>query len=461
MKGGLPSPLTSHLSPLILAFAPTPFPHLSPLTSRPRPRPHPLPSPLTSHLSPLALTLTHTLRWVEVQRTVAFIEMHTVEPVAIKQSLFEQVLDELRDKLPPPSSTAASTAPAPGGFTAAGSTEGATAALWGNVLRLALLVEESFAVWDLHDMADAPVQSAGGARGGPNSLYRSLLGRNRGGRAPAASSSSTRTVRAATPSNSAPSNSASSSSAGAPPPPSAQAGGASKQVETSFTVELEADAAIARLLGESTPVPPPHAEPPPPDETDRAPPTAALPPSASAPTIPGSMAEEGADPEAAAHGGLDSLAPTPALPSATQSLRRTDGGTWADAGLATRTLRLLDPLIVQAMVEPAASHLLHMCVLTGHVLTGPTPYAHRPRAREMHAYTHTLACMCMQVRGRPLPQGECRRRRPLGKLDVLGRPPPGHDETRGGLVRPHGGPSRREPRHAVRRRRAAAGAGAV
>ena len=49
--------------------------------------------------------------------------------------------------------------------------------------------------------------------------------------------------------------------------------------------------------------------------------------------------------------------------AASPPLRRDASGRWADLPLAIRVLQLVDPLIVRAMVEPLASHALHLPVV--------------------------------------------------------------------------------------------------
>ena len=87
--------------------------------------------------------------WPELQRSIAFIETHTVESIAIKRALFLNVIELLLGKLPLPSSERPQLAEA-------------AYASWGVILRLLLLVEESFAPWDAHDM---DVHGAGGGGG--------------------------------------------------------------------------------------------------------------------------------------------------------------------------------------------------------------------------------------------------------------------------------------------------------
>ena len=89
--------------------------------------------------------------WAEVERTIAFIETHTVEPVAMKRAIFGHALELLRGTMPLPSKQKQR-----GGRDTGAGMEGGSAAasglsldncsialpVWSMVLRLALLVEE-------------------------------------------------------------------------------------------------------------------------------------------------------------------------------------------------------------------------------------------------------------------------------------------------------------------------------
>jgi hypothetical protein len=274
----------------------------------------------------------------------------------IKRAIFLLVLDLLRGTLPlPRGGTNPTLDRAHSGGTTPKShphdppdrSAEAALALWGAVLKLAVLIEESLAQWDA---------SAGWAQLSTDTTAQpkakgSLFSRSRQrtvGRPAATSSSSTRSAAASivasvaaasvAPSVATVVERASSPSGGtspttrngrgtpppAPPPPSSRA-------PASFMIDLEAEAAVNRLLGDAGP-PPPLATPTSSHE--------ALAPLAAPLETPPSVLDEASSPGRAA--------PLPSLPDASSHLRRDTRGVWSDAPLAISLLRLIDPLIVQA-----------------------------------------------------------------------------------------------------------------
>jgi hypothetical protein len=275
--------------------------------------------------------------WAEVLRTVAFLETHTTEPTQLKRSTFVKVLELLRGALPiPKNGTPFSDA---------------SLALWANVLRFGLLVEESFAVFDPNNTSEQPTQP-GERRVAKAGIVSRLLGGTTPRSAQNASGTRGKLPATATPSTGTT---------------------ASQQPGQSFEVELEADALVARLLAEN-PVPPP---PPPPAPN----PTSDIGDiwNGGVSTTMGAAGAAGLDffgfgkeQEVQAHlqeveqwqkkaqDDVAFQASLPQLPPLTKHLRRREDGIWEDEELAVRMLQLIEPLIVQAIVEPLVSHMLHM-----------------------------------------------------------------------------------------------------
>ena len=276
--------------------------------------------------------------WAEVLRTVAFLETHTSEPTQLKRSTFAKVLELLSGTLPiPKNGTPFSDA---------------SLALWANVLRFGLLVEDSFAVFDPNNTSEQPTQH-GERRVAKAGIVSRLLGGTTPRSVQTASGTRGKLPATATPSTSTT---------------------ASQQPGQSFEVELEADALVARLLAAENPASPP---PPPPASN----PTSDIGDiwNGGSPTMMGAAGAAGLDffgfgkeQEVQAHlqeveqwqkkaqDDVAFQAALPQLPPLTKHLRRREDGIWEDEELAVRMLQLIDPLIVQAIVEPLVSHMLHM-----------------------------------------------------------------------------------------------------
>ena len=197
--------------------------------------------------------------WAEVLRTISFVETHTAEAVTIKQSIFAHVLELLRGKVPLPKANTPSATTGRGAEYVAGSGPQAAAAaalsaaaeraaesalaMWGLVLRLAILLEESLSTWDSSAwLALNPQASPEHQPKSKGSLVSRLL---TGGSRPAASSSSTRTPSAST-----------MTTVGELERRDSASMTPSTTRSNSFTVELEAEAAVARLLGDTSSAPP-------------------------------------------------------------------------------------------------------------------------------------------------------------------------------------------------------------
>ena len=316
--------------------------------------------------------------WVEVQRTLSFIEAHTANPTDVKHAVFDHVLELLRGSIALPTVAAAAQSAAAGGnggTHAAGgvadqSLEGIVA-MWGMVLRLAMLVEESLLRWDQAAWAAQHFSQQEHQPKAKGSIVSRLL---TGGTRPAATSaSSTRTASTSLgagggtgfvrPSMPDAVSAASSVSAVTDPANAVASSGApmiSKEARTtSFTVELEAEAAVARLLGGSAVS---ALSPPSWGAESGVSPFVQPPPFTNAgATACGSGGHSSADPAASAMEQATIGPPTlPALPSPTEQLRRDEGGAWTDAPLVIKLLKLIDPLVIKSIVEPLASHVLHM-----------------------------------------------------------------------------------------------------
>ena len=293
--------------------------------------------------------------WAEAQLSISFIETHTVAPREVKRAVFTQVCELLRGKLPLPKSASigAGAASATGAGSAAHASSGeagnsldAVMATWGCVLRLLILVEESVSVlhWSPHELHDQAMPAGGRVNAGKllgSSLVRRLLTGGSSSRPTAHSASSTRHGTAAT---------NPSASAAEDPVPSRGKPLTRPSAAPSFTIELQAEAAVARLLGH--------------DGTASAPSVADARPS----TPPVPVAVDDDDCSAPAPSGGEAAPPAdlvppaaglPTLPPAAVTLSRDDAGVWMDASLVVCILQLVDPLIVQGIVDPLASYAMH------------------------------------------------------------------------------------------------------
>ena len=108
----------------------------------------------------------------ELTRTVSFLEAYALSPNELKRELFSKVLDLLREPASAP----------PTALDAAGAT-----VVWANVLRFALLVEESF----YGKEQSRPASSKGGSSGGGSGFLQRIIS---GGVRPASVSTSSRHV---------------------------------------------------------------------------------------------------------------------------------------------------------------------------------------------------------------------------------------------------------------------------
>ena len=337
--------------------------------------------------------------WAEVQLSIAFIETHTVTPREVKHAVFNQILELLRGKLPLPKTPVAS--PSSAGASGSGGATSASSALadaakptdvmatWGFVLRLLVLIDESISLTQVDPMehANQPLQtaarSATAASLGSSLVRRLLTGTS--SRPATAAASSTRHSSAGL-------NFPTSGGGSEDMAKSAHAAGSScssQRTTPSFTVELEADAAVARLLRQDVASCPPLTRPAS-DAADDA--------GSEACGSDGGPSETtaAADPPFAS----GAAAMSPMLPPATGSLSRDKDGVWLDCRLAVRLLQLVDPLIVQAIVDPLASYTLHMSAssLLARSATGGAPLSSVPGSSVLSA-VRSLGDRLMEVGG--------------------------------------------------------------
>lgn len=233
---------------------------------------------LSEHV--VASLLTDDDGLAEVVRTVAFLEMHTVEPIQIKRALFSSALDLLRGAIVLPS---AKDSP---------EMRALCARVWGQVLQFCLIVEDSFIRMDEPAIA---VQLS--LRGPSTSNSFKYFGRSTA-RSEGSSTSSTKTTTTLT--------------------------------HLISPSHILADGLSSPQQEESSSTSDPRSNEAPSNEE----------------------ADEG-------------LLQSPERPPDGEGtpvgwLYRDANGNWIDFELCIKILQVLDPLIVRAIVEPAASTLLHV-----------------------------------------------------------------------------------------------------